>query len=311
MPMPTDPHTQETSEGLVNVLHDIFGPHPGFRPAHAKGVLTKGTFTPTPLAGQLSKAQHFTSPSTPIISRFSSSTGLPDIPDTDANGNPHGFAVRFQLATSPRRVHTDIVAHSTPYFPSRTGDEFLEFFQAVKGGKIAEYLETHPKAAEFVQAPKPTPKSLAKENFYGVNAIKLVDKDDKATYVRYRIVPEGGAEHFEDENELKGKSASFLFDEIPELVGGGKAIVLKLQAQVAEEGDVTDDGTVRWPETRKIVDLGTLKLDSLVEDDAEEQRKIIFDPVPRVEGVEPSDDPLLNVRAGVYLISGKERRAAK
>ena len=31
----------------------------------------------------------------------------------------------------------------------------------------------------------------------------------------------------------------------------------------------------------------------------------------RVEGVEASDDPLLDVRAAVYLISGKGRRAAE
>jgi catalase len=47
------------------------------------------------------------------------------------------------------------------------------------------------------------------------------------------------------------------------------------------------------------------------EESLKEQKKIIFDPIPRVEGVEPSDDPLLEVRASVYLISGKQRRAAQ
>ncbi|WP_255406352.1 hypothetical protein [Mycobacterium sp. E796] len=40
------------------------------------------------------------------------------------------------------------------------------------------------------------------------------------------------------------------------------------------------------------------------------QRHIVFDPIPRLEGIEPSDDPLLELRAAVYLISGRERRAA-
>jgi len=39
-------------------------------------------------------------------------------------------------------------------------------------------------------------------------------------------------------------------------------------------------------------------------------QQIIFDPIPRVEGVESSEDPLLEDRANVYLISGKERREA-
>lgn len=41
-----------------------------------------------------------------------------------------------------------------------------------------------------------------------------------------------------------------------------------------------------------------------------QQKRIIFDPIPRIEGVEPSDDPLLEIRANVYLISGQQRRSA-
>ena len=40
-----------------------------------------------------------------------------------------------------------------------------------------------------------------------------------------------------------------------------------------------------------------------------EQQHIIFDPIPRVDGIEPSDDPLLDPRATVYLMSGRRRRA--
>jgi len=34
------------------------------------------------------------------------------------------------------------------------------------------------------------------------------------------------------------------------------------------------------------------------------------DPIPRVDGIEASADPLLELRAAVYLISGRRRRAA-
>ena len=36
----------------------------------------------------------------------------------------------------------------------------------------------------------------------------------------------------------------------------------------------------------------------------------IVDPIPRLSAIEPSDDPLLELRAAVYLISGRRRRAA-
>lgn len=61
---------------------------------------------------------------------------------------------------------------------------------------------------------------------------------------------------------------------------------------------------------RKVVDLGTLQIEKAVLDDAKEQKNVIFDPIPRVDGVEPSADPLLELRAAIYLLSGRERRAA-
>ncbi|KAI2472458.1 catalase related protein [Annulohypoxylon bovei var. microspora] len=291
MPLPPDEKVVETSSAIVSTLHDIFGPHPGFRAAKA-----------------LSKAPHFTNASTPIIARFSSSTGIPQIPDTDPNGNPRGFAIRFVLAETPRREHTDIITHSVDGFPGSNGQDALEFFSAVKDGSIGEYLGTHPKALAFVLTPKPTPASFGKEKYFGVNAFKLVAADGKETFIRYRVVPEAGEEHL-DEAALKEKSPSFLYDGVPELLKAGP-IVFKLKAQVAEDGDVTDDNTVKWPAERQVVDLGEIKLESVADDQAAQQKRIIFDPVPRVEGVEASADPLIDIRASIYLLSGRERRAA-
>ncbi|KAH8895748.1 heme-dependent catalase [Thozetella sp. PMI_491] len=308
MPLPTDDKVVETSKNIVTTLQSIFGLHPGFRPAHAKGQLLKGTFTPTAEAKELSKAQHFNAASTPVIARFSSSGGIPDLPDTDANGNPRGFAVRFQLAETPRRVHTDIVAHSVDGFPGSNGEEALGFFSSLKDGTIGDYLASHPKALAFVQLPKPFPATLANEQYFSVNAFKLVAASGTATFVRYRIVPVAGVQNITNE-EAAARPTNYLFDELPVLVGKGP-IEFKLTAQVAEDGDVTNDNTVKWPESRKVVELGTISLTSLVEGNLAEQKQIIFDPIPRVEGLEPSDDPLLDTRAAVYLISGRERRAA-
>jgi catalase len=48
----------------------------------------------------------------------------------------------------------------------------------------------------------------------------------------------------------------------------------------------------------------------LVPDNYREQKRIIFDPIPRVDGIEPSADPLLELRAAIYLLSGRRRRRA-
>jgi catalase len=45
-------------------------------------------------------------------------------------------------------------------------------------------------------------------------------------------------------------------------------------------------------------------------DNASERQQLIFDPIPRVDGIETSADPLFEPRASIYLISGRRRGAA-
>jgi len=305
MPLSNDGAVVKTAGDVVAQLHTVFGKHPGFRAAHAKGELLTGTFIPSAEAKKLTIAPHFNNPSTPIWVRFSNSTGIPNIPDNDSNADPRGIAIRFILGD---HKHTDIINHSTPFFPVRTGAEFLQFFQAVEKGTVPEFLGSHPAALAHVQAPKPAPVSYATEQYFGVTAFKLIDSAGKATFIRTRVVPDAGVQTL-DAEALKEKDPDYLQKELTTRLLEGP-ISFKLVAQVAEEGDVTDDATVHWPETRQIVELGSFKLEAVLPDNAKEQKHIIFDPIPRVEGVEPSDDPLLEMRAAVYLISGKERRAA-
>ncbi|KAJ7675674.1 catalase related subgroup domain-containing protein [Mycena polygramma] len=305
MPLPSDQKLIDLAEELIAQFDTIFGLHPGFRPAHARGVLLTGTFTPTVEAAALSSATHFNQPSTPITVRFSSSTGIPLIPDNDPNANPRGFGLRFNLS---EHVHTDIVGHSAPAFPTRTGAEFLEFLRALAGGTIGDFLGSHPAALAFVQTPKPSPTSFAREGFFALHAFKFTNNEGVTRFGRYTVIPDAGLEHL-DETAVKSKSESYLFDELDERIAQGP-ITFHLLVQIANEGDVTDDVTVHWPKDRATVNLGKLTLTTIVADNAHEQKKIIFDPIPRIKGIEESDDPLFEFRAALYLISGRRRRAA-
>ncbi len=313
MPLPNDEKLIKLSEDIIAKFDQLFGMHPGFRPAHAKGVLLSGTFKPSEEAKKLSKAPHFASESTPVTVRFSDATGVPVIPDSDPNSMPRGMAVRFHYG---ERKHTDIVAHSTDGFPTHTGAEFLEFLGAIATSgpdtphptPVEQFLGAHPAALAFVQAPKPFPVSFATEKYFGVTAAAFISESGAEQFFRYRILPDAGEQYLDDEG-LKAKGPNYEFDEVKERVAGG-AIKFRVMAQLAGPGDAVDDATIHWPEERRVVELGTLELTALVPNDAEEQRTVIFDPIPRVEGIEPSADPLLELRAAVYLISGRRRRAA-
>src|ERR1035437_2100818 len=134
MPLPTDEKLLALGNELIQQFEAIFGEHPGFRPAHAKGAMLTGTFTPSSGAASLTRAPHIQRASTPVTVRFSNSTGLPLIPDNSPDANPRGFAIRFHLA---EHVHTDIVSHSTDGFPTRTGEQFLEFLRALAASDLA------------------------------------------------------------------------------------------------------------------------------------------------------------------------------
>jgi catalase len=293
------------SEEMIAQFDAIFGLHPGFRPAHARGIMLTGSFTPTAEAAALSSAPHFKQQSTPVTVRFSNGTGIPLVPDNDPNANPRGFGLRFNLG---EHVHTDIVGHSAPAFPTRTGAEFLEFLRALAGGTIGEFLGSHPAALAFVQTPKPFPTSFAREGYFALHAFKFTNSEGVIRFGRYTIIPDAGLEHL-DEEAVKAKSESYLFDELPARVAK-EPISFHLLCQIANEGDVTDDVTVHWPKDRATINLGKVTLTTLVADNAHEQKKIIFDPIPRIEGIEPSDDPLFEFRAALYIISGRRRRAA-
>src|SRR5579863_1483432 len=314
MPLPQDERIVALANDLLAVFHTLFGPHPGFRPAHAKGLMLSGTFKPAPGATALTKAPHITRASTPITVRFSNSTGLPSIPDNAPDANPRGFAIRFNLA---EHVHTDIVSHSTDGFPTRDGEQFLEFLRAALASgpdvpspkPIEQFLGSHPSALRFVQTPKPFPSSLARDTYFGVTAFRFINAQGEIKHGRYRIVPEAG-NHYLSDPEVARLRADYHYEELEHRVKQAPVRV-KILVQVAAPGDITNDATIHWPETRELVELGTLELTRVLEDSLVQQKRIIFDPIPRVDGIEPSADPLLELRAAIYLLSGRERRAAK
>jgi catalase len=302
------------SREVLQAFDDVFGLHPGFRPAHAKGILLSGAFTPSATVQALTNAPHVSRPSIRVAVRFSDFAGVPNVPDYDENGaSPRGFAIRFYLA---EHEHTDIIAHSVNAFPVRTVEEFLEFLRAIhasgpdapKPTALDSFLSSHPAALAFVQAPKPIPTSFAKESFYSVSAYRFTNGTGVSNFGRYRIRPEEGGEYLAPAEAAK-RGPDFLFDEIKDRIARG-AVRMRVSVQLASRGEVVDDSTAHWDDHHPLVEFGTIELNGVVPDQEAAQRQIIFDPIPRVLGIESSGDPLLDPRATIYLASGRRRRAA-
>jgi catalase len=109
-----------------------------------------------------------------------------------------------------------------------------------------------------------------------------------------------------DEADAAKRAPNFLIDELPERLKRGP-VTFHFKAQLAAAGDATKDATQPWPEDRKVVELGLLTIDKARANSAEAEKSLVFLPGQLTKGIEPSDDPLIGVRNGVYGLSFSRR----
>ena len=304
---------QAPAKSLPQHIADDFitiagGLHPGYRLNHAKGIVLTGTFTPSPGATAVSRAPHLSAPSTPVIMRFSDPTGVPNIPDKDPNAWPKGIAVRF---TFPNGAYTDIVSVAHNGFVVGTGEDFAAFLDAAIATKptsphpnpIEQFLGTHPNAKKFVTDPHPLPVSYETETYYGENAFIFTNAQGVKQAGRTRIVPVDGDKFLSAAAAAK-TTPNYLIDEMPKRV----PFKMKVMVQLANPGDPTKDGSVVWPDDRKLVELGVITITTVAPNNAALQKSLAFNPIYLCDGIGLSDDPLPEIRSAVYALSVAHRR---
>jgi catalase len=290
-------------EQIVGVMNQLWGSHKGVRANHAKGVVLEGRFTPSKDGAILSSAPLFTEPSVPVTVRFSDSTGVPNIPDSDENADPRGMSIKFRL---PSDAEMDIVANSLKFFPVANGEDFRDMLQALldsppsasKPTKADAFFASHPRAL-LAFASARTPVSFAREIYNGLNAFVFVDRNGARQPFRFQIAPEEGSAYVD-----KGQrnAPDWLMKEVGARVSRAP-IRFQLKAQLAARGDLIADATQPWPGDRKLVDLGLITLDRLIP----ENPQLGFLPLNLVSGIEPSEDLLIATRNDAYAISFAKR----
>jgi catalase len=296
---------------LVETMRALAGSHPGFRPAHAKGIVCAGTFRASPEARRVSRAPHLQGGSVPTVIRFSNASGNPDVHD----GAPsvRALSVKFQL---PDGTITDVLANSIEGFVARTPEEFLEFLRAQlpdpATGKpapdaVPKFLASHPAAQAFVGRlmQKPVPASYAQTSYHAEHAFLFTAADGSRRFGRYHFVPEAGEASLSPDDAGQ-RSPSFLREELENRLRNGPA-VFRLVLQVGAETDPTDDPTALWPADRPRVELGRLEVTGVSPTGAADERRLVFDPTNRTDGIELSADPILLARSAAYAISYERR----
>ncbi|WP_299057405.1 catalase family peroxidase [uncultured Nocardioides sp.] len=292
---------------LTDTVVEVLGSPDGQRVTHHKGVVMEGTFTATPRARELSRATHLQGDPVRVTVRYSN--GFPsadpgsDGPDT-TQGDPRGMAVKFYLDDGRR---TDLVCQDWPVFPAGTPEHFRDLLRAQHEGPEAteRFLAEHPDVAaagaivDTVGAP---PQSWATMVFHSLNAFRLVDAAGEGQWVRWKLVPDAG-EHSLPEAEWTTADPDYLMagvvDELP--------ITYRVMAQLAADEDQTTDASKAWPADREWVDMGAIEITGKDETRETGGDVLMHDPMRLIDGIEPSDDPILRIRSFVYAESVRRR----
>ena len=337
--------TWTAEEVIAAIIGDPASHTPGTRPIHAPGIGVTGRFQASDVASRYSEAPQFSGAPVPVTVRFSNGVGSAAVPDGDYL--VRGMATKFhtgEVTTDDHGVRhgapdVDLVCMTLPVFFARTMETFLEFVEAtgpVPGPKAPQasiwqricdafalrpppvrdmyasdlaaiaFADAHPEAlaAAVAMAGLSVPQSYATCAYHGVNAFTVTAGAATET-VRFRWEPVAGVRPYPAKDRAKLDLKKELTDR---LARAPADFVLRMQ--VAEAGDDPTDPTVAWPERRRRIVMGQLRIDGLAADQLYGCERLSFDPTVLPAGMGLSGDPTLAARSVVYPQSFKDRLAA-
>lgn len=294
------------AETAVDRIEKIFGTHPGYRRAHARGKSYRAHFTATGSASQLTTAPHLQEGESDALVRFSHFS--PDPTWADAMSPVKGMAVQFQL---PNEQVTNIVGVTSPIFFAKTPEIFTEMLGVVKSFKkgkpslkeLAALLADYPESGAMLNNIRKmqAPASFATGQYHSIHAFYFHNQHGQRQPIKYLWEPEGGPETLSPLDVVSLPIGFFEADIEDRLAAG--PVNFRLDLILGQPEDPTDDPTKEWPASRQRLTVGYLTIG----EEAPEADRIVFDPTLVTEGIECSEDRILNFRHDAYKISHQRR----
>jgi catalase len=300
-----------TADQVVAALEKLSGVHPGERRNHIIGLCVNGSFVGAKEAQAFTRSALFSGEVIPVIGRFSLAGGNPKAPD--ATKNPRGLALQFMLPGNSIQHFTML---NVPVFGAATPQTFYNALLSNMADpatgkpdpeKQKQFRETHPDTkplGEFMAKNNP-PVSYANSDFFSVQTFKFINPNNQTTLVRWSFVPEDGVKRLTDA-EMGTMPARFLDDDLIAKTKKGP-VRWKMMLTIGEASDVQNNPTVYWPAERKTIQAGVLTLTSATLQKGADCEKINFDPLVMVDGIAPTDDPVLQFRSPAYAASFVKR----
>jgi catalase len=83
---------------------------------------------------------------------------------------------------------------------------------------------------------------------------------------------------------------NYLMEELPARLKVAE-VKYRISVQLAEEGDIINDPTAVWPDSRPQVELGVLTLKTPLPDSQQAEKIVMFSPLLLPDGIAPSEAP--------------------
>jgi catalase len=308
---PAPARAQPSAEDLVNAFEALLGPIRSHRPSHAKGTCAAGHFVATPEGTRLSTAATFSGERVAALIRFG--VGVGDPGGSDTSRTTRGLAVRFETAAGDVWEQANI---SAPVFGVPTPELLVQNLLLRRpdpatgrpdADRIAAFVAANPAVTHqgrWLAANNP-PASWATTPYWGVNTFRFAGRDGQVRPVRWVFEPRAGTQRLTEE-QLRSLPGSFLADELRGRVAAGP-VEFDMVLQFPEAGDDLNNPTIAWPDSRPRAVVGRLTVTEVAPGPGGACDQVSFMILDQAPGVELSDDPTLQARAGAYAVSLSRR----
>ncbi|GBR09343.1 catalase family peroxidase [Gluconobacter frateurii] len=301
-----------TQNRLMGELHNAGSYGHGFRRAHAKGVCVSGWFDASGDAAHLSQAAVFHEQHVPVIGRFALAVGQPYMPDSGTT--VRSMALRF-MPPDAQEWRTGM--NDPPVLPLRDARDVSDFFASQQidpatgkpsPARTKAFGLTHPwlKSAAEKNAHRFISSGFADDTFHSLDSFVLVAADGTKTAVRWTMIPMQPVKPGDGKTGDHDYLFRTLIGDIHE-----RPLQWHLVMTLADAHDVINDPSQIWALNDQTIDAGTLTLNSIESEDGGPCTGITFDPLVLPPGIQPSDDPILQVRSAAYMRSFSLRSGEK
>ncbi|CAH7688818.1 catalase, partial [Phakopsora pachyrhizi] len=288
------------------------------RIVHASGAGAHGIFTVTTgFANKYTDMDVFSKigKQTPITVRLSNAANSKGSSDTGRN--IRGFALKFR---TPKGIW-DLLIRDPGKFPAFTHSQGRNpHTNRPDPDSSFDFLGSNPEAlAQFLRtiSNEGTSKGWLHTNAFTVNPYKWVKRDGTWVYVKIVLKTNQGLENFNAIQQSQISNPDYATKELYDSIESGKRPSWTVYAQVLSPVDAEKfrynvlDVTKEWTEDLvPIYEVGLLELTRNPENYFAEVEQLAFSPANLIDGWEPSEDPILQMRLFAYADAQRYRLGA-